>query len=210
MLLIAAWLGRALLSNILARDLERLKAVFKAQGDLQIEQAKLSHQLLAIEHEARLTPLAEKRVEVFAEIYRLLVAMHNAAVILSLFTIGERREMQEGEAFKRLDDARVQLQLYYDINRIYLPKGLCEKLDAFVIRMYEESRAIVKVGPRPLFSIMSGGTLQGPSAHAEAWQKENGGAWDKANAFFDVEIPLVRQELESAMRSLLGDENRKA
>lgn len=58
-LLVLGFLGRSLMSSVLAKDIEKFKA------DLHVA---------AIEHEVRFSKLHEKRAEVLAELYKLLVA----------------------------------------------------------------------------------------------------------------------------------------
>jgi len=58
LLLVMAFLGRSLISNFLTKDVEKFK------GDLQVA---------AMEHQIRFSELHEKRAEVLAELYKLLV-----------------------------------------------------------------------------------------------------------------------------------------
>src|SRR4051812_19160277 len=73
LLLVLAFLGRSLLSVLLAKDVEEFKA--KLQADSQTTMVKLQADLqqTAVEHEVRFSRLHEKRARVLAELYKLLV-----------------------------------------------------------------------------------------------------------------------------------------
>ena len=74
-----AYLAKSLISQWLTKDIESYKAKVKAAGDLTVEQTKAALAMTALEHQVRYSKLHERRAEVPAELYRLLVEAHNKA-----------------------------------------------------------------------------------------------------------------------------------
>ena len=114
LLLVLGFLGRSVMSSVLARDIEQFKATLK---------------VAAVEHQIRFSKLHEKRAEVLAELYKLLVA---AVWQVSTFTA----PMQFGEVDRKKQfvdaiDAVTTYFRFFDQRRIWLPQELCEPLESF-------------------------------------------------------------------------------
>src|SRR5690606_27647479 len=70
---VLGWLSKSLISQLLAKDIESFKIALKSESESASE--KLRHELekAMIEHQVRFSKLHEKRAEVIAELYSLLV-----------------------------------------------------------------------------------------------------------------------------------------
>ena len=184
-----AFLGRSFVGALLAKDLERFKADLVSASHSAVERLKADLQLAAVEHQVRFTRLHEKRAEVLAEMYRLLVeATWAAEAFASPMEYGGDKSKNE-----KYVDARNAIADYYrffDVNRIYLPESLCERLSAFERRLRQP---VIKFGTY----------VQIESPTERTFQQMNE-AWDAAYQAVSEEIPSARVEIEAEFRKLLG------
>ena len=113
-LLVLGFLGRSLMSAVLAKDLEKFKAGLQQAG---------------IEHQIRFSKLHEKRATVLAKLYKLLVeASWRASDFTSPVQFGDPDRKQQ------YVDARNGVAAYFrffDQHRIWLPPELCDPLENF-------------------------------------------------------------------------------
>ena len=113
-LLVLGFLGRSLMSAVLAKDLEKFKAGLQQAG---------------IEHQIRFSKLHEKRATVLAELYKLLVeASWRASDFTSPVQFGDPdRKQQYVDA---LNSSAAYFR-FFDQHRIWLPTKLCDPLEDF-------------------------------------------------------------------------------
>src|ERR1035437_8597129 len=76
---VLAWLARSFGSQLLAKDLEKFKADLSAASSSASERLKHELQLTALEHQVTFSKLHERRAEVIAELYGLLVEVQWAS-----------------------------------------------------------------------------------------------------------------------------------
>ena len=114
LLLVLGFLGRSLMSTVLAKDIEKFKAA--------LQQA-------ATEHQIRFSKLHDERAEVLAELYKLLVAAYwEVSEFTSLAQFGDPdRKEQYADAM----NAVASYFRFFDQHRIWLPPELCDPLEAF-------------------------------------------------------------------------------
>jgi hypothetical protein len=216
LLLVLAWLGKSLLSQLLAKDVDKFKMLLTKEQDgfkaaLEAEYAaaveKLKHdlQLVATEHEVMFAKLHEKRANVIAETHRLIREIHLSVLHLSLFLIGDLGEDRpKQDAFEKVMETSGTLYNYFYANCIYLPERLCETLEGFALSVRSEAENFMQVGKRQLWSIIDAPWEERKNRRAE-WEQEHGAAWQKSQQFFDDEVPRVKRELERELRRLMGD-----
>jgi hypothetical protein len=114
LLLVIAFLGRSLVGNFLTKDIEKFK------GDLQVA---------AIEHQIRFSKLHEKRAQVLADLYKLLVvATWETESFASPMEFSG--EPDKGQKFRQALEAITAYFRFFDQHRIYLPEELCTSLQA--------------------------------------------------------------------------------
>ena len=78
LLLLLGWLARSFGSQLLAKDLEQFKAGLASASSEASERLKHELQMNSIEHEVRFSKLHERRAEVIASLYTLLVEVQCA------------------------------------------------------------------------------------------------------------------------------------
>lgn len=87
LLLVLGYFGKLFFDKLIARDAKAAEAAIQARAAEAIERLKTDLQLRTIEHQVRFSRLHEKRAEVIAELYALLVeALWAAESFLSPIT----------------------------------------------------------------------------------------------------------------------------
>lgn len=191
LLAVLAWLARSLLGQVFAKDLEKFKSDLAAASSAPTTRLTHELQLVAQEHQILVSKLHEKRAQVVADVFGLLVeaqwACQDFASVVEFTHEPPKKEKYVTAMNKAADFYR-----YFDKNRIYLPLDLCTQLDEFVGAM---RRKIIGFG---IFVRIDDDKLVGP-----LWEQKYA-AWTQASEFFASEAPKARAALESALRSIVG------
>ncbi len=174
LLLVIAFLGRSVISNFLTKDIEKFK------GDLQVA---------AIEHEIRFSKLHEKRAEVLADLYKLLVvaAWETESFASPIEWAGEPDKKQK---YQKAMNAISEYFRFFDQHRIYLPEELCASLEALALKLRS---------PTVAFGVYL--NFEYPN---ERTTDEKFKAWSAAWDSVQKDIPQLRSALEAEFRKLLG------
>ena len=191
LLTILAFLGKSLFEKLIARDTKRFETDLKAKADVAIEHLRSQFQIQAIEHQVRFSRLHEKRAEVIAELYGLLVrSLWEAESFVSpMQWTGEPDQKQKhATAMSSL----VDLYRYFDQHRIYLPESLCESLEQLIMDVRSN---VIQFG---VWVKYEDSRLPDHAAN----QKQE--AWDKSWEGIKSKIPPARTRLENEFRILLG------
>lgn len=195
------WLSRSWISERLKNSirneydqkLETHKAQLKAQSDLEIEKFRSTLSMNVKEHEVRFAGLHEKRGEVIAELYGLLVeAVWDASKYASPLEM--EGEPSRSEKYATAMKAITTFYRFFAKNRIYLPESLCDKLETFVEEM--RSKAI---------NLNVHEWEQGASVPGHL-HRDRIEAWSATWAYFEKEAPKAKKAMEDALRALLGSE----
>ena len=154
---------------------------------------RLTHELhlVAQEHQILVSKLHEKRAEVVAEVYGLLVEAHWACQDFASpmeFT----GEPSKKEKYATAMNKAAEFYRYFDKNRIYLPPAVCSQLEEFLRSMRSK---VIGFG---IFARLDDDKLVG-GLHEKKFE-----AWTKASEYFDTEAPKARTALEDALRAIVG------
>lgn len=168
------FLGRSFLSNALDKDLEKFK------GQLQ---------LAATEHEIRFSKLHEKRAEVIAELYKLLVKANWEAESFTspMEWVGEPDKKQK---YISAMNAIAEYFRFFDQHRIYISPDLCAQLEDFAKNL---RTPVIKFGVWVRHEHLS---------DSSAEKKDT--AWDTAWDSVKNDVPQLRAAIEVEFRTLLG------
>ena len=141
------------------------------------------------EHEIRFSRLHERRVNVVAKLYTYLSSVHTAYNRLTsrLIFNGEPPEEDKEQA---LDNAWSEFIGYFRMNRIYLDKSLCGRIEDFIRE--------VESGLHDYRSSKEYGN------HEIAW-KEQAALLDTLGGRYET-LAGIREEIECKFRGLLGVE----
>jgi hypothetical protein len=189
LLALLGFFGRSLVEILLTNDVAKFKANLESASQITIERLRADLRLTAFEHEVRFSRLHDKRAEILAELYSLLVAAvsenKSYASQSDSGSLAKKREK-----YGRAADATDEFFKYYDRRRIYLPEPICEMLDSFDLQLR-----------RPTSKFWAFGRIEDPSP--ETFQKMNE-AWDRAWESVTNDIPKLRAAIEIEFRRLLG------
>jgi hypothetical protein len=191
LLAVVAWLARSLVGQLIAKDIERFKADLASASTVAAERLKHELQLAAQEHHVLISKLHERRAQVIAETYRLLVEAHWAAqdFVSPMEWAGEPDKRQK---YATAMNKAAEFYRYFDKNRIYLPHELCERLEYFVRDM---RKTVIGFGVHV--------RLDEAAMPDHAIEKKHQ-AWMQASEYFDAELPKARAALEQELRAIIG------
>jgi hypothetical protein len=189
LLLVLGFLGRSLVSSILAKDIERFKATLSNTLTRDIESFKAHLQAVAVEHEVRFSKLHEKRAEVLAELYKLLVtAFWQVSEFAS--PMQWAGDPEKKDQYPPAINAIAAYFRFFDQHRIWLPGRLCGPLETFA----RELRG-------PAIRLGTYLRIDDPTPKT---RQELSDVWDKAWRSVQDDIPKLRTEIEAEFRTLLG------
>lgn len=191
LLAVLGWLAKSFVTQLLAKDIAQFKATLGATSAATTERLKHDLQLVAMEHQVRFAKLHERRAEVIAELYGLLVEAHWASQ--SFVSPAEwAGEPSKKEKYVTAMNKAAEFYRYFDKNRIYLPQATCDQLEQFIRNMRREV-----IG----FGVYA--TKEDSHLPDHAVEKKYH-AWMKASEYFDTEVPKAKATLEAELRSILG------
>jgi len=112
---VIAYIVRKLFTQLLDRDLEKFKSELRTT---------------AFEREVRFSKLHERRAEVIAELYKLLVKTHAAfeSLIKPFHFSNEPKQSESIEIAKKCGETFIN---YYTENKIYFNSTICKEIDDF-------------------------------------------------------------------------------
>lgn len=184
-LLAAAWLTKKIVSQRMLLEAEEFKTKLKGDADAQIERLKNTLQMTALEHQIRFSRLHERRAEVIAELYKLLVEAPSTA---QRFIFTHTRDHSQAE---RTHGKVLELYRFVELNRLYLPIPVCVLLDNFVKNLRHTVIQVDVYWTR----------IENPTAETIKQQNE---VMLAACTALETELPALRKELENEFRALLG------
>lgn len=191
LLLLLGWLARSLGSQLLAKDLEKFKTDLAAASSSSTEKLKHDLQLTALEHQVRFSKLHERRAEVIAKLYSLLVEAQWAAQ--NFVSVGDfQGDPPKREKYVTAMNRAADFYRNFDQNRIYLPEALCAQLETFNSNMRKRVLA---------FGVYV--SIDEKSA-PDSFITQKLEIWAKASEYFDREVPLARTALETELRQILA------
>jgi hypothetical protein len=191
LLLVLGWLARSLGSQLLAKDLEKFKNDLATTSSNAAEQLKHELAVAALEHNVKFSKLYERRAEVVAEAYGLLVEAHwDSQSFVSLMEwVGEPPKQ---EKYVTAMNKSAEFYRYFDKNRIYLPQALCDQLDQFLRGMRSE---VIGFG---VYASKEDDRIQ------DTVLDQKYDAWSRAATYFDQEVPKAKAALETELRRIIG------
>ena len=209
MLAILGVLGKSLLDKLITRDMkrfeielksksdsavERLKFQLKSESDVAMERLKSELQIRTIEHQVRFSRLHEKRAEIIAELYKNLVnALVETESFMAPFQMAG--EPDRKDKYKTAWSALVELNIFFNNNRIYLPQQQCRQLDTLINNL---RNMLIKNGS----FLRQEDSMLTHEQHNKKYE-----TWDASWNEIKTEIATAKASLEDEFRSLLGEKS---
>ncbi|MEZ7910448.1 MAG: hypothetical protein QMB55_01335 [Propionivibrio sp.] len=193
LLALLGWLARSLLGQLVAKDLERFKSELASASSTAADQLRHQLQLVAQEHQIVVAKLHEKRAQVVAEAYGLLVEAQWAGqeFVSPMEFAGEPSKR---EKYHTAMNKSAEFYRYFDKNRIYLPANLCQQIDELLQAM--RSKVIG-------FGIYA---HREDSELPEQTLTKKHESWSEASEHFNSAVPKARKALEEELRKIIGSE----
>ena len=183
-LLVLGFLGRSLVSSILAQNIEK----FKAGLAQNLEKFKADLQQAGIEHQIRFSKLHEKRATVLAELHKRLVeAFWRVSDFTSQMQFGDSNRNQQ--CVDALNSVTEYVR-FFEQHRIWLPTKLCGPLENFAKQLRD-----------PTIHLGVYLRIKNPTEKTLQEQQE---AWAKAAETVSGDITKIRSAIEVEFRTLLG------
>jgi hypothetical protein len=182
LLVVLGFVARSIFTAMLSKDVDKYRMQIQANYEKEIERLKADLNRQAAEHQIRFSKLHEKRAEVIAKIYELIVEAEEKCRLL----IAKPPISTSDELSSKLTEITMNLDPYLRRNKIYLDSELCSKLECF-------EQKLIKVGGG--FAISK--TLADPDERKEMV--------NMAVKEYHEKLPEIKEELENRFRILLGD-----
>lgn len=177
-LLVVAFLGKSIIANWLAKDIEKYKGQISAQNS---------------EKQIILSRVNEKRAEAISKIYQGIIE-YTAQVKKFVFQAEHVDEDERENLLNELSESANQFRDIYCQNHLYLTKTTCGHIqDVFKEVQIPAHKFIYAIG-----AYLHGGTMT-----KEQYVTE----WETAFTSFADKIPPLLEDLENQFRKLLGVEN---
>lgn len=188
---VLGWLSKSLVSQLLAKDIEGFKATLKSESEVASQRLRHDLEKATIEHQVRFSKLHEKRADVIAELYGLLV---QAYWDISSFTspMEWEGEPKKQEKYATAMNASADFYRFFDKHKIYIPEKLCDQIDGFAQEMRGKA-----IG----FGVY---VQHEDGALPDHVLKEKHEAWIGGWKYFKEQAPKARNALENEFRDILG------
>ena len=194
LLAVLGWLSKSLVSQLLAKDIEGFKSTLKSEAEAASQKLRHDLEKATIEHQVKFSKLHEKRAEVIAELYSLLVQAHweLSSFVSPMEWVGEPNKQ---EKYVTAMNSVADFYKYFDKHRIYIPEELCGQIDEFVQEMRKKA-----IG----FGVY---VKYDDAALPERAMEQKHQAWTGAWEYFEQKVPEAKAALENELRGILGDAN---
>ncbi len=192
MLAILGWLAKSFVSQLLAKDMTLFKESLKSESELAVRKLQYDIQKSVIEYELKLAKLHEKRADVIAETYGLLIQCHRDVLVLVFPPdYGERSSLDENYKIA-MNSINVFFE-FFGKKRIYLPEELCSRIDKFVMEVREN--AIVN------YQYIK----QSEKSHLEEHKYKIDKGVSETRKFLDENSKIMMAELENDLRKMMEE-----
>jgi len=186
----AAFIGRSIIGRWISRNIEEYKAQLQAANAREIERLRTELKIVSFEHETRFARLHEKRAEVTAELYKLLVRSEDSLMSLAL-AVGHTDF--EGEiAQKTYETSQAAIQ-YLNEHCIYLPGNLANTVGDLTSKFISLRYHFQELDATAQYEVEHGEPQSPPPERDKALEK-----------FFKAVSPL-KKAIEDEFRKMLGD-----
>lgn len=184
-----AWLTRSIIIHFLSKDVETFKQQLTHQSSLEIERVKHDLRLIAVEHEQRTALLHERRADVIAKLYQLLVEFLDAAESFAA-VVEYSGESSKPEKAKTFNKKAFDFHQFFRANRIYFSEATCAAVDELF---------------REVGSSISGFQLWlGISQTQERAMEKMDQAWSNAWDSIQKKVPPLLMIVQNEFRGILG------
>lgn len=193
LLAVLGWLARSLLQNLLTRDLAEHRIRLEAENQKSAQAFGHELSLAAREHDIRFGKLHERRADIIAKLYELLIDTSEKGAAYSS-PIGHSSDPLKSEQFNDFANSYNEAAQFFHRNKLFLPATTCAKVDELFRGIREQ--------PSRMNMYMNMADLH-PGNGIEIKRLD---AWDAAWKYFQEDFKPAMAALEHDLRVLLGDQ----
>ena len=179
-------------------QIESYKSKLNEELTLKIEPIKSELAKANITHQIQFGFLHQERAKVIIKLYKKLVELHSAMVDWTSFMhpVIEDAEKESQERTKRASSALYDFRNFYLLNKLFLPKPLCDYIDQVFEEYWDKSWDFGSFQER----IKSGSLTR-------EYYREYNENMSKIREELKNNLPQKIQELETKFRKLLNVED---
>lgn len=188
------WLIQSFISHRQSRDIEKFKSDLQAEANEKMEGLKSALQMQALEHQVRFSRLHEKRADIIAELFQLIVDLERSSRIYVFGGGASKDEQQEREVdFSIVRQPIDRCYRFVEQNEIYLPARVLEALGKFM--------GVIRTHVGKLYTF---GNVDPSQSEIDREVRKR--VYSEAFNALEVEIPTLKKALVDEIRKLLGEE----
>ncbi len=184
-----AWVIRSLVAHLLSKDIDSYRNKLQTQANIELEKTKHELSIISLEFEKQNQILQECRAKSISELYGRLVEFIFAAGDFSNIVEWSGDKTKEEKAVILSEKAQLFTD-YFNKNKIYFSKDLCEKVRTVFDGIYDKALTY-----RIWMAMQKDGVGDAKKYH-ESWEN----AWN----YMKDQVPALREMIEDEFRVLLG------
>lgn len=182
-----AWLTKSIITHLLSKDIDQFKANLQLEAQKEMAQIQSTLGIEAFEHQIRFSRLHEKRAEIISQIYSDIFDLHSS-VDNFVRLLPSSSSDENNTNLHKIWDSADRLKTSFGKNKIFFNKTICEKIST-----------LNEIMSRPVGEIV---------IHLEINKEQDwkilGKKYNYALDILEQKVPLIKSELESDFRNLLG------
>ena len=181
------WLIKSIFNNLLSKDIENFKNELRRESEKELKETQHKLDIITKEHEAKMTSLYSKRLDIIAELYRLLIEfLEHARAFASPFEFGE--DSSKDEKLEVLSKSAKSFYQFFLVNKIYLSEGASGTINTLWEKVFSSTNE---------FNFWR--TSDNPED-----AKDKIKAWREASNTMTKEVPPLLELVEKEFRFYLG------
>lgn len=188
---LVAVLGRSLLNQVLAKDIETYKSKLALSAAESIERFKSDLQIKALERQITFSKFHEKRAEAVAEVYAKLVYATDAALTFVWRDI-EEGNSEWSEKYRVAVESAAELHREAKARRIYFPEAVAVSIEHYARRLHFEMIGLA------IYAKHADDQL------SPAGLEKKRAAYDNAYSFIQEQVTDAKKALEAEFARILG------
>lgn len=192
LLVVLGFLARSLVSNWLAKDLERHKDALRHESERSLEALRHQLAMVAQENAVKTAELQSRRAQVIANIYAMLSDVEwEGSEFVGLVDHTMKGQAKGTVKFAEVSAKVEQFYRYFNGHRIYLPEDTCESIWLVMNGMVQAT------------NTLKAGMIDRPPA--DRLDENHLEALIEATNYFKEHHPAARKKLERDLRAMMGD-----
>lgn len=185
---VVGWLVKSIISQFLEKDFERFKLNLQTSAQMELEKFKAELARSAYEHQITFGKLHEKRAEIIADLYAKIVDLQDSVEVFVRNVLGVTSDKNK-ENLRIIWRAADSFKECYRKNKIFFSEDMC---------------GLIEDLNNNLSSPVSELSMHLEMVENNDQLKPVYQAWEKAEQKIADTVSIIRREIESEFRKVLG------